>query len=132
MTLEGLQDQLHGDATLRHGYAIHWNGTRDSVSGTPYLASSEVPAVPNDAPPPFEPRPKFKSALRCAVVGSLTARGPMTIRALADHLRGSHQRVKQCVYNMVKGGYLEEHGRAPESAQKFGRGRPPKLYRVAA
>ena len=149
MRVEDLQDQLHGDGTLRSGYVVVWNGTRDSASGTPYLDSSEVPAVADaahssDRPTPaggrrarppwraVEPMPRFKSALRCAVVELLTTHGPMTTRALTEHLHGSHDAVKQCVYNMVKGGYLVDMGRAVATDKKFGRGQPPKLFGVAA
>lgn len=132
MRVEDLQDQLHGDGTLRSGYVVVWNGTRDSASGTPYLDSSEVPAVADAPWRAVEPMPRFKSALRCAVVELLTTHGPMTTRALTEHLHGSHDAVKQCVYNMVKGGYLVDMGRAVATDKKFGRGQPPKLFGVAA
>ena len=132
MRIEDLQAQLHGDGTLRSGYVVVWNGTRDSASGTPYLDSSEVPAVADAPPRAPEAVPRFKSALRCAVVELLTTHGPMTTRALTEHLHGSHDAVKQCVYNMVNGGYLVDMGKAVAPDKKFGRGQPPKLFGVAA
>ena len=132
MRIEDLQAQLYGAGTLAHGYVVVWNGTRDSASGTPYLDSHEVPAVADAPPREPESVPPFKSALRCAVVAALEAHGPMTIRALTDHLHGSLEAVKQCVYNMVKGGYLVEYGAAAPPVKQFGRGRPSKLFGVAS
>lgn len=130
MRIEDLQDKLHGNGTLAGGYAVVWNGTRDSASGTPYLASDETPADPG-APPYVEPVAKFRSALRSAVVDTLSTRGPMTIRALTDHLHGSHESVKQCVYNLVKLGHLAECGTVTVPVRKFS-ARAVKLYGVAA
>lgn len=131
MRLEDLQATHDAVKPLRPEYTVLWNGTRDSASGTPYLASDETPADPG-APPYVEPVAKFRSALRSAVVDTLSTRGPMTIRALTDHLHGSHEAVKQCVYNMVKGGYLVDMGKAVAPDKKFGRGQPPKLFGIAS
>lgn len=130
MRLEDLQATHDAVKPLRPEYTVLWNGTRDSASGTPYLASDETPADPG-APPYVEPVAKFRSALRSAVVDTLSTRGPMTIRALTDHLHGSHESVKQCVYNLVKLGHLAECGKETMPARKYS-GRTVKLYGVAA
>ena len=41
MRIEDLQDKLHGDGTLAGGYAVVWNGTRVSASGTKYLDADD-------------------------------------------------------------------------------------------
>lgn len=130
MRLEDLQATHDAVKPLRPEYTVLWNGTRESASGTPYLATDELPAV--DGGVVFvEPLAKFRSALRCAVVESLAAHGPMTIRALTDHLHGSHESVKQCVYNLVKLGHLAECGTVTIPVRKFG-ARAVKLYGVTA
>lgn len=130
MRLEDLQATHDAVKPLRPEYTVLWNGTRDSASGTPYLASDETPAYPG-APPYVEPVAKFRSALRSAVVDTLSTRGPMTIRALTDHLHGSHESVKQCVYNLVKLGHLAECGTVTVPVRKFS-ARAVKLYGVVA
>mgnify|MGYP000352463110 CR=1 FL=1 len=130
MRVEDLQEQMSGAGTLRHGYQVVWNGTTGSASGTPYLATDELPATPVLT----ETRAAIvvlRSTLRSAILAEIEARGPQTIRALAIAVRGRYESVKLAVYNMKKAGYVREQGQTTIRVDRFG-DRLVKLYGLAS
>lgn len=66
MRLEDLQATHDAVKPLRPEYTVLWNGTRDSASGTPYLASRTRRRLILGAPPCVEPVAKFRLELRSA------------------------------------------------------------------
>lgn len=130
MRVEELQEQMAGAGTLRHGFAVVWNGTRASASGTPYLATDELPATPR----PTATRQRLavlRSELKSALMDEIRANGPQTIRALAGRVGGRFEAVKLAIYNLKKSGHVCERGSVTVPIPKFG-GRVVKLYGLSS
>lgn len=130
MRVEDLQGIMSGAGTLRHGYQVVWNGTRASASGTPYLASDEIPATPR----PTETRrllAVLRSKLKASLMAEMSANGPQTIRSLSERVGGRFGAVKLAVYNLKKSGHVCECGSVTVQGRNFG-GRAVKLYGLSA
>lgn len=94
------------------GYQVVWNGTRASASGTPYLATDEVPS----APP--APRPVVRVTARIAA--HLAAQGPSTVREIAEALGESLFRINSSICNMRKLGKVVSMGHRRVVVRQFG------------
>ncbi len=96
MRIEVLQDKLHGNGTLAGGYAVVWNGTRASASGTKYLDADDF-RPPSTPAAPVDMRERPTTAL---VLDWLKSHGPATIRELADALEVDIVRVNSAVASL--------------------------------
>lgn len=125
MRIEDLQAQLHGDGTLRSGYVVVWNGTRDSASGTPYLdADDQVAAVPSKVD-------GRGLTLRDRVRAQFEDFGRATIREVATQIGADLFRVNATVSNMRKSGELVLVRHRRIEVPKFG-ARMVAVYGIAS
>ena len=90
MRLEELQDRIHSTGTLRNGYAVVWNGTRDSASGTKYLDAEDQVRVAPQPPPLIAEVPQPLTVL---VLDWIDTHGPATSQAIAAALNVDPKRV---------------------------------------
>lgn len=125
MRLEDLQDELHGDGSLRGGHVVVWNGTKHSASGTRYLdADDQVAATPTQVD-------GRGLSLRDRVRAAFEDLGRATIREVATEIGADLFRVNATVSNMRKSGELVCIAHRRLDVPKFGI-RMVAVYELAA
>lgn len=125
MTVEDLQDKLHGDGTLRGGYAVVWDGTKGSASGTKYLdADDQIAAVPTKVD-------GSGLSLRDRVRAAFEDIGPATIREVTNAIDADLYKVNATVSNMRKSGELVLVRHRRIEVPKFG-ARMVAVYGIAS
>ena len=96
MRIEDLQDKLHGNGTLAGGYAVVWNGTRASASGTKYLdADDYTPRGAEAVAVELRDRP-----LTLVLLDWLESHGPKTVRELTNEMQVDFSRVNSAVASL--------------------------------
>lgn len=111
MTLEELQDRMEGGT--RGAGVVLWNGTRESLSGSKYLGSDDLPAV-------ALPKAEAKPTLREQVAAALRDMGRATVRELADRLDADLYRVNATVSNMRGSGEIVQVAHQRRIVKAFG------------
>lgn len=115
MRIEDLQDKLHGSGTLAGGYAVVWNGTTASASGTRYLdADDYVPRVAVKAGNVLD-RP-----LTAVLRDWLESYGPATLRELSTGMDVDLFKLNSAMASLRTRGAVEIVGRRTIVVEKFG------------